>query len=305
MLRSSDTLVQIRQEVNAPRFTQYAPPPALAHLVQCVWTLRGDRNAVSLEPIVPDGSVEIVLNTGDAILERAADGATAPQPRVAIVGPTVRPTVIAPTGRIEVTGVRVWPWAVRAVLSVPGIELRDRTSDATELGMSPVVLDRLHGAKDPQIIVPTIAGWLHAISERKPHVIVHEMVDRIRTGASSVRGLANAAALSLRHLERLCASEIGLTPKELMRLKRVQDAIALARADPLLTWSGIAVRAGFYDQSHLVREFKALAGVSPSAYRRDEKSLTRVLTAELHPLAPPRHPRSCSWPSDGGASQRE
>jgi hypothetical protein len=59
---------------------------------------------------------------------------------------------------------------------------------------------------------------------------------------------------------------LGLSPKMLARIARVQRALALARTDTLTTWSAIAASSGYFDQSHLVRDFRQLVGCLPSEF---------------------------------------
>ena len=65
--------------------------------------------------------------------------------------------------------------------------------------------------------------------------------------------------------DRAFEARVGLTPKRFARLLRFQRVIAHAargRAD----WARVAADCGYYDQSHLVHEFRALSGLTPSAY---------------------------------------
>jgi AraC-like DNA-binding protein len=65
-----------------------------------------------------------------------------------------------------------------------------------------------------------------------------------------------------RQLERVFREQVGVTPKGYARLARFQASLALARGGA--RWAEVAARAGFADQSHLVREYRALSGASPS-----------------------------------------
>jgi AraC-like DNA-binding protein len=80
-----------------------------------------------------------------------------------------------------------------------------------------------------------------------------------------VRMTAVAAELgvSLRHLRRAFAEAVGLAPKQYARVARLHRALG-AEGD----WSQRARLAGYYDQAHLVGEFRALLGATPEAYAR-------------------------------------
>ena len=101
-----------------------------------------------------------------------------------------------------------------------------------------------------------------------------EQIPRSGRDAPSVRELARRLGRSVRTLQRVFAEDVGLSPKTLLRITRIQRALALARASTPLRWSAIAVRAGYHDQSHFVRDFRALVGCAPSEFRPEEASLT-------------------------------
>src|SRR5688572_25855544 len=106
-------------------YREWAPDGGAADLIRCVWSLRGQADGGPADPIVSDGCVELVFNLADPF-EQIVDDASRTQPLAMAVGPTTQPTVVRPTGRIDVLGVRLQPWAGQSALGVPMNELRDR-----------------------------------------------------------------------------------------------------------------------------------------------------------------------------------
>lgn len=94
------------------------------------------------------------------------------------------------------------------------------------------------------------------------------LVDIARTDRSLMRvaDYADRAGLSVRALQRLFADYVGVPPKWVILRYRVQEAIE--RAAPDVDWAGLAAELGYSDQAHLVRDFTATIGVSPTAYAR-------------------------------------
>ncbi len=68
---------------------------------------------------------------------------------------------------------------------------------------------------------------------------------------------------SARRFIALFKDEVGLTPKAYCRVRRFQAAIERLRGERAVNWSALAADCGFYDQSHLVHEFRAFAGLTP------------------------------------------
>jgi AraC-like DNA-binding protein len=83
--------------------------------------------------------------------------------------------------------------------------------------------------------------------------------------AARVGELAAAVGLSDRQLRRRFSIVVGLRPKAYGRVVRLHAALRLARSVTRPSWADIAQQCGFYDQPHLIAEFRAATGVSPAA----------------------------------------
>jgi transcriptional regulator GlxA family with amidase domain len=84
----------------------------------------------------------------------------------------------------------------------------------------------------------------------------------------SVRGVAQWVGLSQRRFIQVFAAEVGLTPKLYCRVQRFQQARQLVRKATAPDWAGVAAASGYFDQSHLIRDFREFSGFSPMAYLR-------------------------------------
>lgn len=87
-------------------------------------------------------------------------------------------------------------------------------------------------------------------------------------GGISVRALAAEMNLSERRLQQLFASQLGLPPGVWRRLQRLHGTLRLLRMAQTPQWAQIALCAGYYDQSHLINEFRALCGLTPQQFLR-------------------------------------
>jgi AraC-like DNA-binding protein len=84
---------------------------------------------------------------------------------------------------------------------------------------------------------------------------------------ASVGEWANAATSSARQLQRRVSDSLGLPPKALLRIERLHESLGrLTRGEALAT---VAAQCGFSHAAHMVREFRALTGLSPAGVRRD------------------------------------
>lgn len=180
--------------------------------------------------------------------------------------------------------VAVHPLAARALFGVPARELGTLTVEGSDvLGREVATLrERLLGEPGWPHRFDLLAAYLGAraeatgragevraeLAEAWAHLARHH-------GALSVPALAEHVALSPRQLRTLFHREVGLGPKAVGRLMRFQRAsgeiaagIHSGRQQPL---AKIASHSGYYDQPHLVREFRELTGISPSGWIAEER----------------------------------
>jgi AraC-like DNA-binding protein len=80
-----------------------------------------------------------------------------------------------------------------------------------------------------------------------------------------VNAVADDLGVSERHLRRMFRETVGVGPKAFAKLMRFHRALRVAREDGRASWASIAAAAGYYDQAHLIAEFRAIAGVTPRA----------------------------------------
>ncbi|KRQ92981.1 helix-turn-helix domain-containing protein [Bradyrhizobium valentinum] len=102
-------------------------------------------------------------------------------------------------------------------------------------------------------------------------------------GGARIAALASEIGWSRKHFVDRFRSELGLAPKPIARMLRFREACRLARTETASGWAAIAAESGYADQAHLVREFSALAGETPTAWARrlalNDSRLTRPLDA--------------------------
>jgi AraC-like DNA-binding protein len=94
-------------------------------------------------------------------------------------------------------------------------------------------------------------------------------------GTGSIDGLARHVLLSRRQLNTLFAREVGLSPKSVSRLMRFQQAIrhitSPVRDGTSADLAQVAADCGYFDQSHLIRDFRQFSGTSPSRWLAEER----------------------------------
>jgi AraC-like DNA-binding protein len=261
---------------NRIEYREIDPSPTLAPFIRCLWHLSGPATAArEAQPIVPDGCVEIVLNLADPFVR--VNGGRHVQPIAMLVGQHSGPVVVIPTGAIDVWGVRFHPWSAAVCLETPMDELRESTVELEEVLRRRVVgelRDRLGDVSADHVLISALERWLarQPPPERGTRAAV-ELITR-RGPVPSVRGMSAQLGRSTRWVQRTFRDSVGLTPKMLSRISRVQRAMRAATSQPSRPWSAIAADTGYFDQSHLVRDFRQIVGCTPSAFAARDRSIT-------------------------------
>jgi methylphosphotriester-DNA--protein-cysteine methyltransferase len=113
---------------------------------------------------------------------------------------------------------------------------------------------------------------------RRTHPAVQAAVRALRPGRSDVRVSQVAAAVGLSHRRfiEVFEREVGLTPKLYARLQRFHHVKKyLANVGGPESWAAFALACGYFDQSHMIRDFVKFSGISPSSYLRSGNELTQ------------------------------
>jgi AraC-like DNA-binding protein len=194
--------------------------------------------------------------------------------RLFVAGPDTR--AHAPGGGDAAwAGVRFAPGDAPALLGVPARVLRDRRVDLADLwpaGRVRGLTARVARAagRDPAGALEEAAVALAAEAPR-PDPLLRAVVAAL-DGGRSVAATADAAGLGPRALHRRSLDAFGYGPKTLARILRLRRALRLIDAGT--PYAVVAAAAGYADQPHLVREVRALTGMTPSAYAASANSST-------------------------------
>lgn len=269
------------------RYAEYPPPAPLESWIECLWTLSAPAvpAASRVERVLPDGCVELIVHLGDPFAHWSGPGAPAAQPRSLVVGQITSALLIQPLGVTRTLGVRFRPAGAYPFLGAPLDTLTGRQAPLDALwGADAARLEEaLAGARDDAARVALLSGALarRLARGRAPHPGTLAAVRHLlgARGRCRVADAGRRAALSPRQLERRFRAEVGLAPKTLARIVRFQALLSACDAVPEAGWADLALEHGFADQTHLIREFRDLAGATPAGFGDRATELTRLFAA--------------------------
>ncbi|MCB2407626.1 helix-turn-helix domain-containing protein [Hymenobacter lucidus] len=191
-------------------------------------------------------------------------------PRSIVVGPQVSRIDLHFAPDHLVVCAAFWPGGLHRLLGVPVKELLDFSVEARAL-LGPAVAeveDRLAETTSYSTMLELLENYLLRALRRvqRPMRPVDRLLPLLLSAgraSDSLDALAADACLSARQFERHFFERVGLAPKLYARIVRFDQAFRLKEQHPELDWLSVAVRCGYYDYRHLVRDFKEFAGVTP------------------------------------------
>jgi AraC-like DNA-binding protein len=219
--------------------------------------------------VLPDGAVDIIFDLAAPSASTAAF----------VVGTMTGPVVVKPSRPCDFVAVRFHPGASQPLFGNSMAELSDLRVDLGSIWASQVASEWTERLKETET-TPNRVRLLQRLLIRRiqgslpPEPRVREAVRRIELagGGFPVERLSNALGLTRQHLTRLFDFHIGVGVKvfsRIMRMRKVLGTLKRASSEsPRLDWATLAAESGYFDQSHFVRDFRALTGLTPERFQR-------------------------------------
>ena len=211
------------------------------------------------------------------------DGAVVPTPHLCLLGPTSGATRFALNGPARVLGVSLLPAGWVSLHDQDASRLADRLRDLTEDrgGAFAALRDRLRDMDDADADAMADLVWtlLGRIVQplRRANWDLLAAVDAwlVGEGSPRIEALAEATGLSQRQLARLTNRYYGAPPKLLARKYRALRCSARIALDGE-SWQQLCEEAGFYDQSHFIREIKHFIGLTPHQLQAEPSAVAQL-----------------------------
>ncbi|MEW2613909.1 AraC family transcriptional regulator [Streptomyces sp. NPDC047880] len=247
--------------------------PALVPLIGAMGYAEA-RFAHAVELALPTGAAQLLVNLdADALSSSTRKGADRRTGGAALHGPFSEPALIDPAQQRAVLWVAFRPAGAHPFLAAPVSAVRDELVGLDRLwGTDGVVLrERLLGAVaagGPKAALRMLETTLleRALRPLEPDPAVRLAAALLDRG-TPVAEVADRLGWTARRLARRCTAQLGLAPKQYARVRRFQRLLRRVNAGhgpP--DWAVLAADCGYHDQAHLIHEFRALAGITPTAY---------------------------------------
>jgi AraC-like DNA-binding protein len=199
------------------------------------------------------------------------------QPRSMVLGQTIAPFYIEPTGYVNTFAIRFYPYGFANFVTIPIENLANKETPLKELFGEQAAETLEKGiilAENVEQRIQIVEGFLlEKLNEEKTiDKIVKSTIDALMTskGSESISNITNKDKSTRRKLERKFKKQIGISPKQLGKVIRLQTALKLLlnqNKDKLTT---IAYQCEYYDQAHFTKDFKEFTGISPKDFLGNE-----------------------------------
>lgn len=256
----------------ASSFKVIKPIAALVPYIRYYWILENDEAVSVSERTLPVGCVQLVFHKGKQLL---FSGEGVLQPQAFVCGQTMKYTDVQSMGKIEMIVVVFQPFATKLFLQMPVGKFYTHTVSVDDLEDKELIIlyNRIADTADHKRCIQLIEQFLtHRLisnyqSSRynlnRMFAVLHEIDNCPQINIS---GLSATACLSSKQLNRVFTEYIGASPKDFMRIVRMQRALYMLQQNRYISFIQLAYDCGFADQSHMIKEFKLFSGYTPLEY---------------------------------------
>lgn len=253
----------------------YFPAPELRPYIENYWILR---SAASTdyplnEQIFVDGKADVIFNFGVPYQRTGEDEIAASITHSNVDAQRTYPVTIAQTGAIHLIGIRFAPGGLSHFIPLPVYELSNQVVEFAHI-FGPAGRDLEHmlyeAAADSRRQTALLDRFLitrfNGANEQR---LIRHMSDYLlrSEGNVTVRQLGDHFGYSVRSVDRFFRQVMGFSPKWYVRSLRLQRALESLSQNPDIALADLAYRAGYYDQAHFSKDFRAFTGQTPSDYR--------------------------------------
>ncbi|WP_304957291.1 helix-turn-helix domain-containing protein [Bacteroides caecimuris] len=245
------------------------PTPALKPFIRYYWILQDSTSGIVSQRTLPTGCISLVFHRGERL---KVTNRNELQPHSFICGQESGYSDVTSTGDIEMIVVVFQPHAAKIFFRMPVTLLRDRNVAVADIENT-ALRDLAHKVEDSEnhdTCIELIENYfykclMHGTTYHLPRLA--EVVRYINNSTqTNIKTLANIACLSEKQFCRVFSEHIGTTPKDFLRVVRMQRTLSVLQRNPRIGFAQLSYECGYTDQSHMIKEFKLFSGYTPKEY---------------------------------------
>jgi AraC-like DNA-binding protein len=251
-------------------YLEELPSPHLRPWVRSLWYCRAPRFPHRREQVLPNGCMQVILNLSRNYLTDCGEDGKANKrfPRAIIVGTRARYEVIDTADMEEIAGIVIQPGGFAGLFRERADLFFERSIGLEEVWAGTSLTDKLCEVPTPveklRTLEAFLTGRLHPGTRRSD--LVDQAMYLFREKGFRVAECARSVGVSERRLSQVFREHVGIAPIKWCRIRRFQAAVRALHNGEDLPLAELALRCGYYDQSHFANDFRAFSGINPITY---------------------------------------
>lgn len=255
-------------------YQTFQPHADLKPLVKCYWTLEvpAEKDAPR-QRILPDGCIELFFILGDEVKRFTSEDKWIIQPRAMVLGQITKPFFVEPMGHVKTFAVRFYPYGFANFVTTPIKDLANKETPLARLfgkETAKVLAQKIIDAKDTKERIRIIEDFLFKRLNNRVSIdtIVKTTIETIflTRGRTSIKAALKNDISKRRQIERKFTQQIGMSPKQLGKVIRLQTALKMMLESQPESLTKIAYNSDYYDQAHFTKDFKEFTGTTPKEF---------------------------------------
>ena len=190
-----------------------------------------------------------------------------------LIGPQITPFKLLVQESHKTVSIIFQPGGLNRFLNIPMTEIFDNGYPAREVIGREIeeLLDKSHDTisfVELNRIVQTY--FLRKLSKvKEPLPIDFALQHLLANYNTNMEKIAGMACMSIRNFERKCKERLGMPAKMYARIARFHKAYKMIESRPIISWADLTYEAGYYDQTHFIKDFKEFARLTPTLLHKE------------------------------------
>jgi AraC-like DNA-binding protein len=253
------------------------PRPPLSYFVENLWFYQDLEVDHSKEKLLPDASMELIIDLGEGakkLYDRRDTRHFTGYNRCWVSGMQRQYLVIGAESGSSMMGAHFRTGGAAPFFGFPMAELSSHVIELDLIWKCEILAlrEQLLESESIDARFDLLEAFLiqKAQSRLEPDKTIAAALDTLRSWpVMPLRELASRLGLSHKQMIARFDCRVGLTPKQTSRILRFRKSLEVAYTAAETDWSSLAADCGYYDQAHMIHEFREFAGMTPAEYRRN------------------------------------
>jgi AraC-like DNA-binding protein len=214
--------------------------------------------------------MQIILSLSRSYLTECGEDGKANRrlPPAIVAGTRVRYEVVDTADMEELAGIWFQPGGFAQLFRERADLFSGRSIALDDVWVGARLAERLSDVPAPIEKLRTLEVLLSRLFQQdsRRSGLVDHAIQLFRDSALSVAQCAGTVGVSERRLLEVFLEQVGMSPKMWCRIHRFQTAVRALHNGADVPWAELALRCGYYDQSHFANDFRAFSGINPTTY---------------------------------------